>query len=189
MKTRQVKEIMVPISDYVTIHEDAGMVEAIQSIESQSKRYGDSPYRHHSLVVINDKKNVVGRLSQVDIMRAMEPRYCKLGNEHWLSRSVLSKDVLVTLRESFKLWEQPLESLCRELSGVKVKDFMQKPSEGEFVEEDDTFNIACHRIIMGRHHSLLVTRNKEIVGILRSTDLFNNLYDMMVECNYLDSRE
>jgi hypothetical protein len=39
-----------------------------------------------------------------------------------------------------------------------------------------------HRIVMGRHHSLLVTRNKEIVGILRSTDLFNILYDMLDEC-------
>jgi len=188
MKTRQVNEIMIPISEYATIKEDASMSEAIQSIESESKRYGDSPYRHNSLVVINDQNHAVGRLSQVDIMRAMEPRYCKLGNEHWVSRSVLSKEVLVTLRESFKLWEQPLEKLCSELSSMKVKDFMQKPFEGEFVKEDDTFNIACHRIIMGRHHSLLVTRNKEIVGILRSTDLFNNLYDMMVECGLVDSQ-
>lgn len=185
MKSRQVKEVMVPISDYVTIHEDANMTQAIQALESESKRYGDSPYRHHSLVVINHENHAVGRLSQVDIMRAMEPRYCKLGNEHWVSRSVLSKEVLVTLRESFKLWEQPLEKMCSELSNLKVKDFMQEPREGEIVEEDDTFNIACHRIVMGRHHSLLVTRNKEIVGILRSTDLFNNLYDMMVECDYI----
>ena len=186
MITRQIKEIMLPISDYVTIHEDASMAEAIQSLESENKRYGDSPYRHQSLVVTNREKHVVGRLSQVDIMRAMEPRYCKLGNEHWLSRSVLSKEVLVTLRESFKLWEQPLETLCSELSHLKVKDFMQVPTEGEFVDENDTFNIACHRIVMGRHHSLLVTKNKEIVGILRSTDLFNDLYDVMVECDYLN---
>lgn len=185
MKSRQVNEVMVPISEYATIHDDASMAEAIQSIESESKRYGDSPYRHNSLVVINDENHAVGRLSQVDIMRAMEPRYAKLGNKHWVSRSVLSKEVLVTLRESFKLWEQPLEKMCSDLNNLKVKDFMQVPTEGEMVEEDDTFNIACHRIVMGRHHSLLVTRNKEIVGILRSTDLFNNLYDMMVECEYI----
>lgn len=185
MITKLIKEIMVPISDYVTIHEDASMAKAIQSLESENKSYGDSPYRHQSLVVTNRKNYVVGRLSQVDIMRAMEPRYCKIGSGQWVSRSVLSKEVLVTLRESFKLWEQPLETLCSELNNLKVKDFMQVPTEGEFVNEDDTFNVACHRIIMGRHHSLLVTKNKEIVGILRSTDLFNDLYDVMVECDYL----
>jgi CBS domain containing-hemolysin-like protein len=69
--------------------------------------------------------------------------------------------------------------LCSALSNEKVKDYMQKPTEGEFVSETDTFNIACHRIVMGRHHSLLVTQGKKIVGILRSTDLFNSLCDMM----------
>jgi hypothetical protein len=59
---------------------------------------------------------------------------------------------------------------------------MQEPTEGEFVTEDHTLNIAAHRIVMGRHHSLLVTRDQEIVGILRSTDLFNALYDMMAVC-------
>jgi CBS-domain-containing membrane protein len=120
----------------------------------------------------------------VDIMRAMEPRYRQLGvsDDRWIGRSVLSKKVLATLRESFELWEQPLDELCKAVSSEQVKEYMQKPTEGEFVSETDTFNIACHRIVMGRHHSLLVTQGKVIVGILRSTDLFNSLYDMMDAC-------
>ena len=62
---------------------------------------------------------------------------------------------------------------------------MQVPTEGEFVTQTDTLNIAAHRIVMGHHHSLLVTRDKVIVGILRSTDLFNALYDMMSTCKSL----
>jgi len=184
MKTRQVKELMVPISDYASIHQDASMAEAFRAIESEKKRYGESPYRHQSIVVIDDNRHVVGRLSQVDIMRALEPRYSKLGDARWIGRSVLSKEVLTTLRESFQLWEQPLEAMCRTMGDAKVKEFMQEPTEGEFVSETDTFNVAIHRIVMGRHHSLLVTQGREIVGILRSTDLFNALYDMMAaaEC-------
>lgn len=184
MKTRQVKELMVPISEYVTIHENASMADAIKAIESEKRRYNDGPYRHQSLVVIDDNQHVVGRLSQIDIMRALEPRYLDLnaGDTRWLSRSFLSKNVLSTLRESYQLWERPLEEMCQAVSAEKVKDYMQKPSEGEIVSETDTFNVACHRIVMGRHHSLLVTRDKVIVGILRSTDLFNSLYDMMATC-------
>jgi len=187
MKTRQVKELMVPISDYVTIHEDATMAEAIQAIESEKRRYKEGPYRHQSLIVIDHNQHVIGRLSQVDIMRALEPRYCELdvGDNRWISRSTLSRKVLQTLRESFELWEQPLEEMCKSVSKEKVKDHMQKPSEGEIVSETDTYNIACHRIVMGHHHSLLVTHGKVIVGILRATDLFNSLYDMMNACNDL----
>ena len=186
MKTWLVKELMIPISEYASIHEDANITEAMQAIESKNKSYGESPYRHHSLVVINDNKHVVGHLSQVDIMRAMEPRYGKLEDAHWVSRSELSRDMLATLREGFKLWEEPWEVMCKGLGNRKVKDYMQEPTEGELVSENDKCNIACHRIVMGRHHSLLVTRDKEIIGILRSTDLFNNLYDLMVNSNCLE---
>ena len=187
MKTRQIKELMVPISDYATIHENATMEEAIKALESEKRQYKDGPYRHQSIVVIDDNHHVVGRLSQVDIMRALEPRYRELdkSDQRWISQTFLSKKVLVALRESFNLWEQPLEELCKAISHEKVKDYMQKPTEGEIVSETDTFNIACHRIVMGRHHSLLVTQGKKIVGILRSTDLFNSLYDMMAACKNL----
>lgn len=185
MKTRQVKELMVPIADYATVHVDATMAEAIRALENEAMRFGDAPYRHQSLVVIDDNRHVVGRLSQVDMMHALEPGYSEITDSPWMSRSTLSKKVLQTLREQFQLWEQPLEVLCQAVSKARVKEFMQKPSEGEFVSETDTLNIAVHRIVMGRHHSLLVTHDKEIVGILRSTDLFNALYDMMHECKTL----
>ncbi len=185
MKTRQVQELMIPIADYATIHQDATIAEAILALENEDRRHGDKPYRHQSLVVIDADRHVLGRLSQVDIMRTLEPRYGELGDARWIGQSVFSRRALVTLREKFQLWEQPLEELCRVVGDVRVRDFMQIPSEGEFVEAEDTMNVAMHRIVMGRHHSLLVTRGKEIVGILRSTDLFNTLYDMMKACNAL----
>jgi predicted transcriptional regulator len=40
-----------------------------------------------------------------------------------------------------------------------------------------------HQIVMGRHHSLLVTNEEKIIGILRSTDVFNWLYDKIGDCN------
>lgn len=185
MKTRQVRELMVPIADYATIHADATIGEAVLALENENKQHGDKPYRHHSLVVIDANRHVVGRLSQIDIMHALEPRYSELGDPRWIGQSVFSRSALVALRETFQLWEQPLEDMCRAMGDVRVRDFMQIPKEGEFVDESDTMNVAVHRIVMGRHHSLLVTRNQEIVGILRSTDLFNTFYEMVAACKAL----
>jgi CBS domain-containing protein len=183
MKTKYIKGLMVPISDYATVHENASLAEAIRALENEKKRYGDAPYRHQSLVVIDSHQHVVGRLSQVDMMRAFEPGYSKIEEPKWFGRSGLSKKMLADIREQFQLWEQPLEAMCQTVSKTKVRDHMQAPTEGEFVSEDDTLNIAAHRIVMGRHHSLLVTRGNVIVGVLRSTDLFNALYDMMESCD------
>ena len=182
MKSRRVKDLMIPIADYATINADATIGEAILALENQDRRHGDMPYRHQSLIVIDAKRQVVGRLSQVDIMRAMEPRYMEIGDASWVRRSVFDRRALVEMREKFELWERPLDDMCRDIGRLKVREYMQVPSDGEFVDEDDTMNIAMHRTVMGRHHSLLVTRGREIVGILRSTDLFNTLYDTLAAC-------
>jgi len=181
MQSKKVSELMVPIAEYATIHEDATMEEAMQALENENRNFGDAPYRHQSLVVMNDNKHVVGRVSQIDMLRSLEPGYSQISDkDRWLGRSVLSKKVLITLREEFGLWEQPLESMCTSIQQTTVKDYMQKPTEGEFVFNTDTLNIAAHRTVMGRHHSLLVIRkDKTIVGILRATDLFNAFYDML----------
>jgi len=182
MKDWKIRDLMVPISDYAKIHHSAQMAEAMRALENEKKVHEGGTYRHQSLVVLDDSNHVVGRLSIIDIMRAFEPRYTKLGESSWIGKSFLSKEVLKTLRESYQLWEQPIEAMCKAVEGAKVADYMQEPTEGEFVSETDTMNIAMHRIVMGRHHSLLVTQGKEIVGILRATDLFNAVYDKLSAC-------
>ena len=179
MKTRTVRELMVPVNEYATVSKDATLAEALRALENENMRYGAAPYRHQSLVVVNEAGHAVGRVSQKDIMRALEPGYDEVGDARWIERSRLTQRMLVAVREQFNLWEQPVASMRKRIERVKVADIMQVPSEGEFVDEDDTLNIAMHRIVMNSHHSLLVTQNRKIVGILRSTDAFNALYDMI----------
>jgi len=179
MKTRSVRELMVPVSKYSSVPENATLAEALKALEDENMHYGDRPYRHASLVVVDKQGRAVGRVSQIDIMRALEPGYSEVGDTRWMERSGLTRRMLITIREQFNLWEQPVEEMRKTMEGLKVSEIMQVPSEGEFVDELDTLNIAMHRIVMGRHHSLLVTQNGKIVGILRSTDAFNALYDMI----------
>ena len=63
-----------------------------------------------------------------------------------------------------------------------VNKFMHTPTEGEYIAEDATLEVAIHQLIMGQHQSLLVTRDKEIVGILRLTDVFAAVFHKMKEC-------
>ena len=59
---------------------------------------------------------------------------------------------------------------------------MQAPSEGEFIEQDASLEIAVLQLVMGRHLSLLVTKDKKIVGVLRLTDTFAAIFHSMKEC-------
>jgi CBS domain containing-hemolysin-like protein len=74
------------------------------------------------------------------------------------------------------------------MKSYSVKDLMvplseyATVSEGEYVSEDATLDVAIHQIIMGHHQSLLVTGDGKIVGILRLTDVFAALFHKMKEC-------
>lgn len=179
MKDKSFKDLMVPVAEYATVSKEATLAEALKALENENMSYEGGPYRHRSLVVTDEENHVVGRVSQIDIMRALEPGYREVGDVNWISRSQLSSRVLVTIREQFQLWKRSVASMKKTLAKLKVADIMQEPSEGEFVEVDDAMSVAMHRIVMGNHHSLLVTRDRVIVGILRSTDVFNALYDMI----------
>ena len=76
----------------------------------------------------------------------------------------------------------PLKDLCSKASQLKVEDFMQSPSEGEFIEQDATLEMAILQLVQGHHLSLLVTRNGQIIGILRMTDAFAAVFHTMKEC-------
>ena len=49
---------------------------------------------------------------------------------------------------------------------------MHKPTEGEYIDVSATMNDTLHQLIVGNHHSLLVTDGPKIVGIVRLTDVF-----------------
>ena len=112
MKTRQIKELMVPISDYATIHENATMEEAIKALESEKRQYKDGPYRHQSIVVIDDNHHVVGRLSQVDIMRALEPRYRELdkSDQQWINEACHCRQTNAFARGPLPIMRSPGQS-------------------------------------------------------------------------------
>ena len=59
---------------------------------------------------------------------------------------------------------------------------MQATSQGEFIGEEETLEAAIMQLVMGYHLSLLVTRDNEIVGILRLTDAFAAVFHTMKDC-------
>jgi hypothetical protein len=42
---------------------------------------------------------------------------------------------------------------------------------------------AIHQFVMGHHQSLLVTRSNKIIGILRVTDVFKEIFNTMKSSN------
>ncbi len=187
MKEILVEQIMVPLEEYASIHRDANLFEAVLALEKAQMEYRrpDTLYPHRAILVYDDDGKIVGKLSQLDIIRALEPKYRKATSDKdgRIVASGFSQDFLHAMVQQFALWDKPLSDICKKATRMKARDCMYIPEEGEYVQADATLALAMHQLVMGHHQSLLVTRGRDIVGVLRLTDVFTQILESMKACN------
>ncbi len=182
MKQTKVKDIMVPLAEYATVPEDATLFEAVIALEDAQKRFRGDHYKHRAILVFDAKKRIVGKLSQLDVIRGLEAGYGKIGNLSAVSHTGFSPELIKSIMRKYSLWQSPMVDICRKATQIKVKEIMYTPTEGEYVDQEAMFDEAIHQLVMGRHQSLLVTHRGEIVGILRLTDVFTQICEAIKAC-------
>ena len=74
MKDINVREMMVPIEEYSTVRQDATLREAIVALEKAQTEFDATRYRHRAILVYDDER-IVGKISQMDVIKALEPDY------------------------------------------------------------------------------------------------------------------
>jgi CBS domain-containing protein len=182
MSEQIVKDMMVPLAEYATVSQNASLYEAVLALEKAQKNYVQSQYTHRAILVYDDRGRIVGKLSQNDVLRALEPKYKGMSDMKSLTRTGYSVEFITSIMESQGLWLDPLANICRKAAQIKVSNIMYTPVQGEYVKEEATLAQAIHQLIMGRHQSLLVTRDGEVVGILRLADAFAAICAMIKAC-------
>ena len=181
MKSIKVKQLMVPLDEYATVNENATLNEAVLALEESQKRFRQDRYKHRAVLVFDKVHNIVGKVSQLDLIRGLEAGDMKTGDLKYVSRCGFSREFIKSMIAQYGLWQKPLDDICRKAAQIKVKDIMYTLTEGEYIEEDASFDEAIHQLVMGHHQSLLVTRAGKIVGILRLTDVFGEICDVIRE--------
>jgi len=177
-----VKELMVPLSEYATVPKGSTLFDAVLALEKAQEEFDRTKYKHRGILILDKKKRVIGKLSQLDVLRALEPKDEGRGQINEISQFGFSSNFIHKLRAQWVMNAQPFKDLCNKASRLKVEDFMQTPSEGEIIEQDASLEMAVMQLVMGHHISLLVTRDREIIGILRLTDAFAAVFHTMKEC-------
>ncbi len=173
---------MVPLSEYATVSEDATLFEAVSELEKAQKEFNQTRYRHRAILVMDDSGKVIGKLTQMDALKALEPKYDTMLDRRRSHHLGFSKEFMKSMLKEYHLFDSSLEDMCCKAGGQNVKKFMRTPSEGEYIEQNATMDEAIHQLVLGNHQSLLVMQQGTICGILRLTDVFEAVYHKMREC-------
>ncbi len=174
---------MVPLSEYATVADDASLFDAVLALEKAQAEFSDTKYAHRAIIILDKNNKVVGKISQLDVLRSLEPKYNEMLDRSGLKGYGFSQTFMKSLLENYHLWDSPLREICKKATTIPVTSFMHKPSEGEYIEETANLDQAIHQLVLGSHQSLLVVDNGTIVGIIRLTDVFAAVFSDMKKNN------
>lgn len=180
MYSKQAKDLMIPVDDYPTINEDASMLDAMSVLKKtqENRKEEHQPYR--AVLVLNAKKEIVGKIGHLSFLKAFEPKYDNVFDMEKLTRASLSGGFIESLMDKFALWDDTSVDLCKIAHELKAKDIMQPVSE--HIDENESVFRAIHKLVMWQSLSVLVSRGREIVGILRLSDIYNELENYVIAC-------
>jgi len=176
-----VKDLMVPLSEYATVPKGSTLFEAVMALERAQEEFDHTKYRHRGILVLNKAQQVIGKIGQVDVLRALEPKDEDLEEIKELDKFSFSPKFVRNLYKQRRLQGAPLKELCITAAKVKVEACMQTFVEGEYIDQDATLDMAIQHLVLENLFTMLVTHKKEIVGVLRLSDVFGAVFHAMKE--------
>jgi len=174
MKTTKVSEMMVPLSEYANIPLSATIGEAVEALTRAQKGFHRSKYPHRAVLVVNENGDVVGKINQTNVLKALEPKYFEeLGIDGDMGIHRLSNYFLKSMVDKYNLFKEPFDEACKRAAQLSIEKIMYSPKANDFIDKNDTLGEAIHRLVLGCHQSLLVRDENKVIGILRLTDVFS----------------
>ena len=173
------KDLMVPISEYATVSQGATLLESVLALEKAQEEYTETRYSHRAVLIMGQNNRVIGKLSQLDFLRVLERSNEHIDKVRDIGKFGFSPKAIIAHKETLRNQDFSMEEILSEAAHLKVEDFMQSPSEGEYIDEDTPLDTAVYQLLSGRHLSLLVTKGEEIVGVLRMADVFAAVFHAM----------
>jgi CBS domain-containing protein len=174
---KKVRDLMVPLSSYATVHADKSIREALEVLNRAQRDLGPNQHFHRSVLVLDGSGSVIGKLSHWAVLRSLEPRFLKFEDETALSRAGLTEEFIKSMQLTFTLFAGGLEQMCRIAARLKARDAMVPVRES--IDEDMLLTEAIHQMVMKHVLSILVTKAGRVVGILRQSDVFTEVAGLM----------
>ncbi len=177
MKNILAKDVMIPVSNYVTIKEDSSLFDLFQILEEKKTT---SSHAHRDAIVVDAAGDFKGKITMIDIFKALEPSYNRLFKNY--RDGTLTKESVLNAAKDIGLWLEPMKNVCERGRGITVAEVMHVPDDADFIQEEDSLEKALHEYVMGIHQPLIVKNGDQVTGILRFGDLFEIVRKQMLAC-------
>ena len=183
MKSKLVKDVMIPIENYVAVKKEDTIFDLFQALEAS--KTADQAHAHRDAIVMDDNGEFYGKVTMLGIFKALEPKYRQIDEEAIIKagHGRITHEILDAYK-SMDFWVEPSKSICERGSSSTIADAIHVPEDNEFIQEDDTIEKALHLYVMGADQPLVVKDGDKVTGLLRFGDIFEVLRQHLLTCEF-----
>ncbi len=179
MDNKIVKDIMVPIEEYAVVHESDTLKEALSAHRQTHQNLAAGHHVHRAVLIKDVKENIIGKLGHHGFLAALDPKFNFLADIKSTAYGSFDLGALQEEMDELGFWEDNLQKIVTRSKEIKVGDVMKK-IHGQRIEADSSLTEAIHLLIKNDVLSLLVENNKQVIGVVRLSDLFQEISEFIL---------
>lgn len=185
MDEKRVKDIMVPLDRYGLVPQDATLVEAVRVLQKAQKNRDRDRQPFRAVLIIDEDRNVIGKLGELAFLKALEPKRNVQGDVRRMSDAGVSDQAINMLMSHYEFFQDKLSTLCMRAKDVRVKEVMHPITES--IDADILLGEAIPKMILWDTLSVIVTSKGKTVGLLRISDICQEIAAQMIELSQGDT--
>jgi CBS-domain-containing membrane protein len=173
MTTKCAGEFMIPLQDYPHIPYWFTLRQAVVEIEKSVIEVRGQKSLPRALLVFDEKYNLVGTVRRRDLLRGLEPKFLR-------TMSISHRKQLFDVESDANLVdisEGKVGQAMKEQSAHPVSEIMQPIVST--VDFNDHLAKVIYKMLSKDLHLLPVLKDQEVVGVVRSVDVFHEVAIML----------
>jgi CBS domain-containing protein len=170
---KRVKDLTLSLSEYAVVDEGATILDALLALEESQATLAPGRQPHRAVLVRDRHGAIIGKLHHFAFLRAFLAERRAMMEQKLLDRAGLEDDVLKASLHTLGFLTGDLVDVGARARAVPVRDVLTPATAG--ISEDASLADAAAAFLQHQTLSLLVHRGDRTVGLLRLSDLFDEL--------------
>jgi predicted transcriptional regulator len=171
--SKKVKDLMVPLAEYPVVDEDTTLQDALTALDKSQANVQPGQGRHRAILVRDRRGEIKGKIHYFAFLRALVPERKAMGEQALMDRAGVWDDMRDSSMRMLDLLTGDLMNVCERARNVVARDICSPTTTP--IEEEAPLSEAIPAFLKAQSQSLLVTRRGITVGVLRLSDLFDEL--------------
>ena len=171
--SKRVMDLMVPLADYAVVPADATVYQAMEALQHALSRLPPDRQPHRAVLVRSARGEIIGKVHYFAFLRAMLPKRRSDHDHDLLERAGVGDDMRDSYRDMLDMLLGDLVDFEERARSTVVRDIYTPATIS--IQETATVYDAILSFLNHQTLSLIVRRGDEAVGILRLSDLFEEI--------------